>query len=312
LTSGRRRAAAAWACGLVLLGWALAAAARPGQCPPTARAPQPAELQAALASARDHGMLWRMAKDGRHAYLYGTLHVGKLAWALPGPALRQALSESEVLALELDVTDARTQQQLQQLAARRAGAAALPAPLRRRLDKARSEACLPEGVLQDRHPVFSVMTLVLLAARWEGLDPAFGLEAMLSGWARQRGMPIVALETVEQQLGALMPKTEADALHMVDQGLTQLESGAARRTVRRLGQAWAGGRLEELAAYEQWCDCVGDERDRELMRRVNDGRNPAIAEAIDRLHGEGRTVFAAVGAGHVQRGFQVERIGFAR
>ena len=318
-----RRGLAAWALGLVLAGWALVAPAKAPVCPPVARPPALAELQAAQAKARDHGLLWRISKDGRHAYLYGTLHVGKLDWALPGPMLRQALSETQVLALELDVTDARTQQQLQAMTVRRADAPALPEALQRRLDKAGSEACLPPGMLQDRQPVFRVMTLVLLAARWEGLDPAFGLEAMLSGWARQRRVPIVALETVQSQLGALMPGSEADERHMVDQGLAQLESGAARRAVRRLGQAWAAGHLQELAAYEQWCDCVADARDRELMQRINDGRNPGLADAIEELHGRGQTVFAAVGALHMtgeqalpkllaQRGFQVERVSFER
>ena len=59
------------------------------------------------------------------------------------------------------------------------------------------------------------------------------------------------------------------------------------------------------------------------MRRLNDDRNPALAQRIDALHGQGRRVFAAVGALHMtgaqalprlmaERGYRVERIRFER
>ena len=94
--------------------WAAAAllALQPGLAPsrrPSARQPPPAptaeQWQAAQREARDVGLLWRLSKDGRDSWLFGTLHVGKLAWSAPGPALRQALARSDVLALEIDPTD---------------------------------------------------------------------------------------------------------------------------------------------------------------------------------------------------------------
>ena len=59
-----------------------------------------------------------------------------------------------------------------------------------------------------------------------------------------------------------------------------------------------------------------------MLARLNDARNPAMAERIAALHGEGRRVFAAVGALHMtgaqglprllrERGFTVERVVFA-
>ena len=59
------------------------------------------------------------------------------------------------------------------------------------------------------------------------------------------------------------------------------------------------------------------------MRKLNDERNPPLADGIEAQHSQGQRVFAAVGALHMtgpqalpllmaQRGFQVERVRFAR
>ncbi len=57
------------------------------------------------------------------------------------------------------------------------------------------------------------------------------------------------------------------------------------------------------------------------MRRLIDGRNPALARAIGTLHDQGRTLLAAVGALHMtgpqalprllaEQGFSVQRVAF--
>jgi hypothetical protein len=146
---------------------------------------------------------------------------------------------------------------------------------------------------------------------------------VLAGFAQSRGMPIVALETVEEQMAALLPGSPKETERFVEQALAQLQSGAARRATRRLAQAWADGKLDDLAAYEQWCECVKTDEDRATLRRLNDDRNPALASRIERLHAQGKPVFAGVGALHMtgpralplllqQRGFQVERVAFPR
>lgn len=292
-------------------------------CPPVTQAPTAAQVQAAQASARDRGFLWRVTKDGRSSYLYGTIHLGKLDWALPGPVLSQALGESQVVALELDITDPATLQKLQAGMAQRPGDPPVPAALQRRLSEETSAACLPPGALDAQHPAVRAITLVLLAARWEGLDGSYAMEHVLSGIAQARGLPVAALESVEEQLEVLVPATPADRDRMVEQAMAQLKSGAARRAVRRMANAWAEGQLDELARYEQWCECIASDEDRAQLRRMNDERNPAIASRIERLHAQGKTVFAGVGALHMtgpkalpllmqQRGFQVERVSFAK
>jgi uncharacterized protein YbaP (TraB family) len=89
-----------------------------------------------------------------------------------------------------------------------------------------------------------------------------------------------------------------------------------------LGQAaavWARGDLDALARYDVWCECITSESDRAQMRRLNDDRNPALADGIAALLAQGKRVFAAVGSLHMtgeqalpllmaRRGWAVQRI----
>ena len=300
---------------LVALGLTLASYAfADTPCPPPPARPSAAQLQAAQREARDHGLLWRIRKDGRESWLFGTLHVGRLEWSMPGPQLRRALALSDVLALEIDPADPALAVQLRE--AMRHAPEADPA-LRQRLQQQATAACLPDRALQGLPPTLQLITLTLLQARHDALDAAFGQEQMLAAAARTAGLRIVALESVAQQVDLLF---SADAA-LLDAALDQLEAGHSRALMRRLAQAWADGDLEMLERYEQWCECADTEAQRAWLRQLNDARNAPLAAGIDALHAAGHTVFAAVGALHMtgpqalprllqQLGYTVQRLRF--
>lgn len=312
---------AALALALVTAG--TAAQTAPAACPPQVQPPTAEQVQAAQQKARDRGALWKLTRDGRTSFLFGTIHVGKLDWAMPGPQLREALRTTDVVALEIDPTDAA-------MMARVARPAAVGAPSaisdahKRRLARGLDAACLPREVrpaIDSQHPIMQTLTLAVLEARWEGLDAVYAQEFVLAGFARAAARRIVSLETPETQLDALMPKTDAELQQAVGSALDQLEKGSARRTIARLAAAWERGDLDDLAAYERWCDCVLDDHDRRQMARLLDDRNPALADRIEALHRDGARVFAGVGALHMvgpkalpallrAKGFQVERVAF--
>lgn len=315
------RLALVWPLLVPLLAPPPAAAASPADCPPVAQAPTPEQVQANLQAARDRGFLWRIRKDGRSSWLYGTIHVGKLAWAFPGPRVREALVNAQSLALELDLTDPKV---LEQLARSTAGDTRfkLPHAAQQRLAKQAEAACIGGEMLAGQHPVMQAITLTVLAARRDGLDPAFAQELALGGFARASAKPIVSLESAEQQAALLVPADAERATAIAEQTLAQLEQGASRAMLLRIAQAWEQGDLDELTKFEQWCGCIENEDDRRFLRRMNDERNGPMAERIDALHRGGRTVFAAVGSLHMtgpqglpqlmqQRGYEVERVVFA-
>lgn len=295
----------------------------PAACPPLAQPPTAAQLQAGQQQARDRGALWKVKRDGRTSYLFGTIHVGKLDWAMPGPQLREALRATDVLALEIDPTDAAMMARIAQ-----PQPDSVPSTIsqahRRRLARGLDAACLPREVrpaIDRQHPVMQTMTLAVLEARWEGLDIGYSQEFVLAGFARAAQRRIVSLETPERQLDALMPRTAAELEQSIASALDQLEKGTARRTIARLAAAWERGDFDELAAYERWCECVEGDGDRRQMARLLDERNPGLADRIEALHRDGARVFAGVGALHMigpqalpallrAKGFQVERVAF--
>jgi uncharacterized protein len=293
-------------------------------CPP----PLPAvTTSTGKALAKDHGLLWRVSRDGRSSYLFGTLHVGKPAWQQLGPQLTAALQTSDVLAVEVDPSDPALADALREAlplaAASDASSAALSPALQARLDKAFERACVDGQAMAGLHPVLQMTALTVMQARWLGSDAAYASEHLLAGQARAQGLRIVSLETPAQQVQALVPADAAEADKVLSQGLAQLEKQSGRRLLARLIKTWETGDLAALENFEAWCECASSAEERRFYRRLNDERNPGLADGIEVQHAQGHRVLAAVGALHMtgpqslprllaKRGFKVERIGFAK
>jgi uncharacterized protein len=258
-------------------------------------------VRQAAAQAKDRGLLWRIRKDGRDSYLYGTLHVGRASWMAPGPQLAAALRASDTLALELDPLDPQVQAAMRSSLAKRP-ALVLPAALQQRLDQQLARECMT-AMAADLGPAeMQVIGLAALAGRREGFDPAFGSEVLLSAMAHANGMPVHSLETVDQQLDALLAPDAANAMVSVEEGLKDLESGAPERVLSATVRAWERSDMRALENYAAWCECTDTPLARAQMHRLLDARNPAMARAIDELHREGKRVLAAVGGLHMVGG----------
>jgi uncharacterized protein YbaP (TraB family) len=302
--------------------WLLPAAA-PAQ--PAAACPPPPDLSVVARTrpgeGADHGLLWRAEKEGRALWLYGTLHVARPEWIVPGPRVLAAIGASDTIALEIDITDtAALKAALQQLQA----AAAPPVP-----DAARSariaalvaRTCAPAAIVHGMPLSMQVVTLGMLQARHLGLYPELAIDMVLAGVARGAGKRLAALETAAQQLALLAPGAADEEAAYVDEALDALESGKSDAMMQRLAAGWERGDEQMLLDYPQWCECMATEAQRKQMARLLDGRNAAMADRLAQLHAEGRQVFAGVGALHLPgpqgvaallraRGFTVRRVPF--
>jgi len=282
-------------------------------CPPPFEPPTPQQTDAAKQTAADRGYLWRLTKDGRSSYLYGTLHVARLAWIFPGPQLALALRNTDTLALELNLSDPSTLERLQQGIAADP-AMAVPAALQRRIDRAAARECVDAQLLKAQRLELQVSTLTMAQARRAGLEPAYGIDMLLLGVAQRTAKPVVALETVEEQLRALLGESEQDSVALTQDGLEELESGDGLRLLGTLTDAWARNDFPTLNSYLQWCDCVHSDAERRAMQRLLDARNPAMAQRLDALHRSGKRVFAAVGSLHMIGSMglptQMQRLGY--
>jgi uncharacterized protein YbaP (TraB family) len=291
-----------------------------GSCPPPAPTPETLRPEQLGADVRDRGFLWRLTRDGRSSWLYGTVHVSRPEWLLPGPTVESAFSQSTVLALELDPGDPDLARAFA-LAVDPARSERVLAGLRPRLAQLAARECVPAAALASMQPILQLTTLSLFETRREGFHPEFAVDAMLWGLAQMEGKKVVALETPASQLAALTPATEADERVLVTQGLAEIEGGEERSALLRLLKAWADGDVQTLSTYPEWCQCMETPEERRYLARLNDERNGPIADRLLALHAAGEPFFAAVGALHMTgpqalpvllraRGFQVERVPF--
>jgi uncharacterized protein YbaP (TraB family) len=306
---------------LLAAPWPLRAQQGPAMaCPPAAPAITPERLAQAGRDARDHGPLWRVEKDGRRSWLYGTLHVARMAWAVPGPGVQQALQASDLLALELDPLDAESLKPLTEPAdpaiARRV--IGTDSERARRLALQLAQACLPPQALDTLRPVMRGAALVMLSGRAQGLYAEFAVDGTLAVLARRLGKPVLALEDAAMQAALLAGRDDAEEGELLDSALDELEARDSADLLLRLAQAWADGDMAMLEDYPRWCRCLDTPADREQMKRLLDDRNGPMADKIVALHEGGRQVFAAVGALHMigprglpallrARGLRVER-----
>lgn len=274
------------------------AATDPAACAPPAQLPGAAEQATLQRDARDRGMLWRAEKGGRTTWLYGTIHVGRRAWTSPGPVVRRALKQSDVLAVEIDMTDPDTLDRLMAGIARDPRLTMTP-ELDRRLAVQLARACLPAEVAQQIAPEMLGATLTLAAVRASGLEAPYGLDMTLIRLARQDGKPVHSLETVAVQLAGLLSDNDQDLRESMDTVLGAIEQGQVRPVVERLARVWEQGRDEELGDYADWCDCATTPGEHARLAQLVEGRNPGLADGVDRLHRDGRQAFVAVGSLHL-------------
>ena len=311
---------------VVCAAWLPWAAAQGGDaasaCPPPPQQLTSENLNAGIKTAKDRGFLWRVTKDGRSSYLYGTIHAARAEWMYPGPVTLDALKASDTLALELDVLDPDVQRRL---AASIGGSRSDPLPptLIRRIERQLKAQCVEAETFVKLAPEFQIASLSVMAARRDGLDPAHAIDLVLAVLAREFGKPVASLETPELQLQALRMPSHAETIDLVSSGLDDLESGRTRPMLNRIAKVWTEGNYAELSRFESWCNCVDTATERAAMTRMLDDRNPQLAAQIDNLHTSGTRVFAAVGSLHMigpkglpallrQRGYRVEQGEFGR
>lgn len=245
----------------------------------------------------DRGVLWEVSKDGRSAFLYGTIHVAQLKWDFPGPAIRTALNSSNALAVELDVTAPKLAARLQRqrtMQKERNGPQQLSAEssaLAARTSEQFRLACLDEAKFGEVTLASKVDSLAVLSARDAGLYPAFMIDASLIGFARAAKKPVIALETSFQQAKVLERDTAS-----IEADLVSLERGDTRTQIVKLATAWADRDLAEIESLFPWCNCA---QDPPAITRLIHQRNIVLAERIAHLYETQDGVFAAIGILHM-------------
>jgi hypothetical protein len=287
-------------------------------CPPVHQDPTPEQLRLAQRAAKDRGFLWGVSKGGRTSYLYGTIHIAKLEWVIPGAQLAKAVRDSDTLALELNLLDEATLTSIAQEQTR-LDETKPPAEFSQWVVEQAQELCLNADDLAKVRPEHQVIAITLAMVRKHGLEPEYGIDAVLIQAGNRLGKTIEALETAQDQLQALR-SSSAELQESVAKGdFSKEETERGLRVLVQLASAWSDSDLTTLESYPQWCQCMESTTERQEMQRLVFDRNPKMAMRIDALHTAGRNLIVAVGSLHLigenglptllaQKGFAVRRI----
>jgi uncharacterized protein len=247
------------------------------------------------AAAPDAGRpaLWRIGDADTTVYLFGTIHLLPEGTRWRSAAFEQALAQADTLVIEVAGGDSVDMAKIRQRLASSPGlpplAERVPPNKREVLAKLIADTGLPTSSFDRMETWAAALNLAGFSLGRMGFRTTLGVEQQLA----QAGKPIVALETLEQQLGFFDSLSE-EAQRALLVGVLA-EDRATRMAFQRMLNAWLKGDTDEIArTFNSEANFSPELRDA-LMRR----RNRVWAEWIAKRLDQPGTILVAVGAGHL-------------
>ncbi len=237
---------------------------------------------------------------GKDVHMVGSVHAGTPEFYPLDPVFAEALKGSEVLLVEID----RSQMEPSLVSRMIAKHGILPegeslsdhisVETMDKLVALLDSLGIPVKTVDRMRPWTAGITLAVLAIHLAGLDPSLGIDVHLMARADADGIPIVGLETVEQQLQIFsVLSTEQQELFLVDT-MDDMEDAAS--TIALLAQAWQDGDVEFMEEFileeaEPHMEALFDA----LLTRRNLRMRDGIIESLANHD----SVFVVVGAAHI-------------
>lgn len=277
----------------------------------TALAAAPAAGSPPAPGRYDRGLLWRVEAPGvAPSYLFGTLHIDDDRVVALRPAVERSLLNARVVAMEA-LDDERSARRYR--AAMMSREPALPGLVGddayRRLDDLLRERHIPRHLAPRLKPWAAMLVLVQPRG-----TTALTLDNLIALGARERNQPVVALETVEEQIEALDGLPFDTQLALLAHA--QARHGEIQAAVFPTITAWLARDLRgmfRINAGTMGGDPAVVPHNERFLERVLYQRSERFAERLDPLLREGGA-FAAMGALHLygERGVPalLERSGF--
>ena len=281
-------------------------------------------LLAVPAWAVERGALFKVTWQGHTQYLFGTMHVGLPAFYPLEARIVEAVTQASTLALEIDPAEPAAEMgaaMVRQGMIDPSGAGYdNMAPARRaKLDAALHQAGIDAATARVLNPAMLAALISLSHYQKLGYRSDLSSDAWLAQLARQGKTRVVALETVDSQLGEFKKLTSAEQWGFLDESLDNLASGEELDEALALVNAWAHAdraALDALAARAEEDSSVSGKFMRDVLL---DGRNGALADKLAVLLREEPKTVAAIGLLHLlgkrgvpallqAKGYRVERV----
>ena len=265
--------------------------------------------------------MWRAVKGEATIHLLGSVHAGRDAWYPLDGRIETALAAADTVACELDVSDPATVMQAA-VAAQKEGMYPAGESLRDHVSASvwaelseRLGGMVPATVLERMRPGLVAMTLSQKLMAEAGLDVQSGVDIHVLQRARTLEKPIVALETVEEQIALLLGDGAVVDGLLLEEALALDPADMTAQLEDRLA-AWEAGDPEAMheaaTRYE-----LDDPRMTRFREQLLDERNQRMASALADRRGRW---FVVIGSLHLtgaegipgllaDQGWQVSQVG---
>ena len=243
--------------------------------------------------------LWKLVTPKATSYLLGSVHVARPDFYPLDRRVEEAFAQCSVLAVEADIggnldqlTDAVKSLGLYPEGGDDGLERHLSARTRRQFEKIH----LDVAALRQLKPWLAALVIDAQLFKALGFDVNLGIDKHFLDAARQRGLPIRQLESLDAQLRLFADTPEACAEAQLYEALRAVQNKG--RLLKKTVALWQAGDAEALAglfaqdleAHPEYRDCA----DWFFGRR-----NRAMADIVDGWLGQGEPVFVVVGAGHL-------------
>ena len=255
-------------------------------------------------------LLWKVSDSNSSVYLLGSVHFADASFYPLAHEITDAFEHSDELGVELDMSDTSVVKEIVVLSAQRGmlpeGESLdriLPADVQSSLDSICAAWYIPLGTFNRYRPWAAAMTLSSIAIERKGFNPAYGIDFYFLRAASERGLPILSLETVEEQVDALTGEGVLDSLSIFYMKSTLRDMPLIDSSISMMMRAWKTG---DVVMFRDAMDLESQPKDEmdsllteEINKRVYTLRNRKMAKTVEDLLASDRKVFIVVGAAHL-------------
>ena len=258
-----------------------------------------ARPQAAPSQGTAKGLMWKVERDGKQAWLVGSMHLLTPDFYPLPASMEQAFAKSDVLMEEIDLNEASNPQLAASILSKAMNppGTTLTSQLSKETTAVVSTWLAKMGLslesLQMLKPWMVSITVQTLALQRIGFDPALGIDKHFQDGATKARKRLQPLETALDQisfLDGLSPKTQdlmlRESVQSADSEQSQIKSIAA---------AWRAG---DVPAMERLA--LSDMKDApEVYDMLLVSRNRRWVPKVEACMQTNRSCFVVVGAAHL-------------
>lgn len=260
-------------------------------------------------SSEHKHFLWKVSDENSSVWVLGSIHFADSSFYPLDSVVETAFVNAEELAAEININDDSVSQDVAKKMLKQGvlpNGTTLDQVLPEGMWKTIDSLCLawnyPPILLKRFRPWFAATTLSGIAFQRAGIDPNYGIDAVLLERAANEGKTIVGLETAEEQVNAVADTGTSDSAGIFYMKTTLREISELDSMVAQIIRAWKTGDVELMRKAmneDEFVDEADSTVQKDFEERIYTSRNAKMAESIEEFLKDDRKVFVVVGAAHL-------------